>query len=201
MKFWALTAFLWATACQQRTEVVIGVATDIAAPGVIDTVQLSAARDGVPLFSNEWQLSGLTGQPYELPGSFGLNSPDGSEPRVEVNIVGLKDRKPVLTRQALMSLVTGKTLFMRMALVERCIQVVCKAGFTCIEGTCQDSTVDARTLPAHTADLEKNVSCSSGTQFVNTSTKAPLPVLGSGLCKPDETCSEGLCYLPPGGQG
>ena len=194
---WGIVIASWAAAgCAKRTEVVVGIATDIEAPDAIDEVQLRVTREGVPLFNQSWEVSGLIGKPFELPGSFGLNSPDGSAPRVEVAVVGLKAEKEILKREAVVTLVGDKTLFMRMALVKRCIPTECQPGFTCIEGRCQDSTVDGKILPDYVTDLEKSVTCSSGTRFVNTSTKLPLPVMGSGDCEPDETCGEGICYKP-----
>src|SRR5260370_4195965 len=54
----------------QRTELVVGLMTDLSATDMVDTVTLGAERAGVALFSETWIISGMLSQPAELPGSF-----------------------------------------------------------------------------------------------------------------------------------
>lgn len=182
----------------RRTEILIGVITDIEAPNSVDTVRLTATRVDTmkEVVRQEWPISGVQNQPFELPGSFGIYSPDGSEPRVQVRVAGLHAGVEVLHRDAVVSLVKQKTLFLRMSLVKRCQAMDCPTGQTCVEGRCQGALVDETTLPEYTTDAEKSVACSSGTAFINTSTKAPVPQLGSD-CAPDQQCTEGTCYQLP----
>ena len=195
-KLWLLLA-LAALGCN-RTEIVIGVVTDIEAPDSVDTVVLSAEREGVQVLSYTWPISGIPNQPFELPGSFGVYSSDGTPVKVTLEVAGLKGNQIVVKRQSIVSLVKGKTLFLRMSLVQRCMQTECeKQGLTCIEGACRDPLVDEKTLPDFAPEMVTSVACSSGTVFVNTSTKKPLPMSGAGDCAADEQCGEGTCYKIP----
>src|SRR4051794_10089966 len=95
----------------------IGIATDIRAPDLLDSVQLTVTRvrDGMPEQDlPPWTLSGLHDVPFNLPGSYGVYSPDGSPAKLEVALVGLKNDVPIVTRTAVLTLVPSKTLFVRM---------------------------------------------------------------------------------------
>ena len=197
MNLRALCLCLLASGCTSpRTEVVLGVATDLSATDMIDTVQLTATRDSVTVLDQTWDISGLPAMPTELPGSFGIYSSDGSEPRVEVTVTAFRAGKPMVARHALFSLVKEETLFMRMGLASPCQTVSCQGDQTCVEGTCKPRLIDAHRLPRYTPDMEKFVQCSSGVVYKNTSTKQPMPLQGSGSCDPGEECTEGTCYLP-----
>ena len=64
---------LLAVACARRTELVIGVATDLDRPGEIDEVTLTV-KDAfdTPLASNTWPVNPRVGGYTDLPGSIGL---------------------------------------------------------------------------------------------------------------------------------
>src|SRR5262249_7910808 len=72
----------------KRTEVVIGVATNLDAPTQMSSVLMTVSRDGVPLVVQTWDLPGIPAGRFELPGAFGVYTDDGSEPRIEVELVG-----------------------------------------------------------------------------------------------------------------
>ncbi len=179
-----------------RTEVLVGVATDIEAPGTVDLVRLSVSREGVELFHNDWDISGIPNVPNELPGSFGVYSADGSETKVEITVSGFKNGSVVelVRRDSILKLVSGRTLFLRMGLVIKCMASNCSPGQTCIEGVCKDPNIDAHMLPDFTDDLVTHVTCDSGTVFLDTSTKQPMPLLGDAQCA--GPCVEGTCYNP-----
>jgi hypothetical protein len=193
-----LACLLALSACHARTELMVGVVTDIEVPGAIDTVELDVTHDGKPVFDPKtWSISGVPDVPFALPGSFALVASSGS-PGIHATVIGMKSGQEVVRREAVVSLVEGKTLFMRMALVRRCIPAQCPTGQTCIEGRCQDWTLDSSTLPPYVQGLENLVTCGSGSTFVDTGTGMPLAPSGSGDCNADEQCSEGTCYkLPP----
>src|SRR4051794_3850519 len=73
---------------EKRTQIVVGVATDMPAPDLLDRVRLTVLRDGVTTQQESWTITGLPAQPFELPGSFGVFSDDGSEPRIEIVLEG-----------------------------------------------------------------------------------------------------------------
>lgn len=183
--------------CRDRTQIMIGVATDLRAPDLLDEVELEVLRSGVPALGPlAWTIPGGRAELFALPGSYGIYSTDGSEPRVDVLLRGRKNGQLIVERRSIVSLVSGKTLFMRMGLVAACMNnVQCPSGQTCIEGACRDALVDARTLPAYKPELVTHLTCSSGTGFVNTEDNSPMPMLpGMEAC--GGPCSEGTCYEP-----
>jgi hypothetical protein len=200
MRRLALVAVLCAAGagCKARTEIMIGVATNLLAPSVLDSVHIDILRDGVPVEQQDWPIPGTRTGQYVLPGSFGVFTSDGSTPRVEVIITGEKGAvaRPVVTRRSVMSLVSEKTLFLRMGLVAGCMsRDDCeKADQTCVEGVCRSPIVDLNLLPEYRPELVTHVTCASGTTFVSTDTMTPLPSLGDMSC--GGVCTEGTCYVP-----
>jgi len=185
--------------CKEKAELVLGVATDLRARGQLDEVRLSAKRDGVEVVANQWTLADARPGRFELPGSFGLYSREGAESRVDVTIDGYKEGRLIATRPAKLSLVRGKTLFLRLTIVADCRQPdgpACPDGEACVEGACRPQPIDAQALPIYRVDLVDKLPCSSGTQYIVTTTGDPLPVDGAG-CAADEVCQEGLCIKRP----
>jgi hypothetical protein len=104
----------------------------------------------------------------------------------------------VVVRKSIFSLVSEKTLFLRLGLVAGCMNKMdCKSDETCIEGLCKPALVDSRTLPDFTDELITHLTCDSGTKFISTATGDPMPTLGDMTCMPGGKCEEGTCYLPP----
>src|SRR5579859_381193 len=168
--------------CTGRTEIVVGVVTDLKARGQIDQVQFQGLRSGVAIVDHQWDLADVPANQYELPGSFGIYSPDGKEVPVELVVTGLRGGMPVVERRSLVSLVAGQTLFLRMGLVSDCGSLdgpSCSAGESCIEGVCRDQHLDAHRLPPFRADLVDHVECQSGTRFVISSSGDPMPAEGT----------------------
>lgn len=196
----ALPALVLLTACEQpRTEIMIGVVTDIRAPGLIDGARLivTRAKDGFPEQDVAWELSGLPNQPFNLPGSYGVYS-DGEEVKLDLVLTGLKGPTPVLNRRAVLNLVEGKTLFFRMSLVAGCQdRTDCLATQTCVEGVCRDVNVDSDQLPDFEPTLVDHLTCDSGTAFIDTSTGAALPLAEGAEDCPANLCLDGTCLKPP----
>jgi hypothetical protein len=182
--------------CSSRTELVIGVATDLRAKMDIDVVKLVASRNDTPLVQTEWPLSDTAGTKYELPGSFGLYSGDGSAVEVQIAIKGYKGMNVVVSRDTTLTLVSGQTLFMRNALVSACVfgkGPVCNTNETCVDGVCQKRTVDATRLPKYSADLVTKTECTPPVQYIVSSTGDPMSSVGD-TCGSDESCHEGVCW-------
>jgi hypothetical protein len=189
-----------ATGCTTpRTEVVIGVATDLTAPDMIDKVQLSILRDGVQVFVTDppWTL-GKGPADISLPVLFGAFAEQSETPSIEVKIDGTLNDNVVVERTAVFSLVKEQTRFYRMALVSSCKTRNCgdPDSNTCIEGACVPNDVDSSVFPTYTDGMETQVSC-SGTpaiMFRDTRTGNPMPMVGSGACPQGQHCQEGTCY-------
>jgi hypothetical protein len=188
-----------ASGCRSRTQLMFGVITDLRAPDALDEVEMVVQRSGVEVLRVPWTLPGVPGQPYILPGSYGVYTEDGSEPQIAVTLTGKLNGRARVERKALVSLVREKTLFLRLGLVAGCVdRDDCGADETCVESVCKPILVDSRRLPAYVENMEKFVDCASGTTYVDTGTHAPVPTReGMGSCTtPGSTCEEATCYLP-----
>lgn len=177
----------------RATQVVLGIVTDLSAPGEIDRASLLALNGGAQVAKFDWDFLGIPSDTYELPGSFSLYSDDGSEPRLEVQVRALRGDKPQVTRTAVFGLVKDQTLFLRLGLSRRCLGVTCAVGSTCVEGGCQSALVEAATLPAFATGMEKSLECDSGSRFARTSNKQEMPI--TGACAGNEVCLEGSCRM------
>lgn len=188
--------------CKGRTELVFGFATDLKAKNQIDHVafQVYNAPSQVIEVSADWDLADVPAGQYELPGSYGVYTDNGAEPTLQVDFVGSLAGEEILRREAVLSPVAGKTLFMRMTLVGECDEVKgthCPGGQVCVEGVCRASDVANATLPEYHKGAEGKIECNSGTQFVVSSTGTPLEP--TGTCAANQFCQEGTCYdNPPG---
>jgi hypothetical protein len=192
--FMAASVLLSGSCAPPLSELFIGAATDLSAPDGLDRMILSARREDVEVMRQEWALSGIPSRPYELPGSFNVYTDDGSEPRLEIVLSGYSGAQEIVRRTAILTLVRGERRFLRMTLVNRCVNHFdCPAGRTCVEGRCVPAKVDTRLLPLYQPGMEETLSCDSGTVFMNTSTRQPMTMVGSGRCAEGERCKEGTC--------
>src|SRR6185436_3563415 len=132
-----------------------------------------------------WPLKNLPGGLYNLPGSYGVFTEDGSQPRVRLDVIGSLKGKDIVKRTSIISLLSQETRFMRMTIVEKCEDgkpnATCPKGLTCIEGSCQDQVRDVRTLPLYVAGMEAKFDCSSGTTYIDTA-QNNAAIIASGSC-------------------
>jgi hypothetical protein len=187
-------------ACQPRTELILGVATDLHAQDDIDEVDLQIVRadTGAQVGSQQFMLSAQSGVKDNLPGSFGVFS-DGEDTPLDITLTAVKGGSNVVTRHAIMSLVGGETLFYRLGLTAACATVTdCGSDEDCVEGSCTEKFVNAHQFPGFDDTLVSTLTCTSGTVYVDTSmnnaampTSADAADCGSGLCH------EGTCLNPP----
>jgi hypothetical protein len=194
---------LYCAGCSDRTEVIVGVATDLQAMGQIDLVRLTASRQGTPIVQTEWPLVDVPAGRYELPGSFGLYSADGSETLIELSVKGYKSNNLVADRESQLSLVSGQTLFLRQTLTAACspgARPQCKSDENCVEGVCQPATIDAHRLPQFRSELVTHLECTGGVHYIVSSTGMPMPTLADS-CPADHDCHEGTCWKLPAGSG
>lgn len=188
-------------ACQQRTEVLVGIVTDLKAPDAFDSVQYTVTRtsDGFVEQSNNFPISGLVDVPLNLPGSFGETSDLDTPPTIQIDVQGVKGASTVVVdRTAILTLVPGQTLFFRMGLTAGCAaKGDCGPTMSCIEGVCRDQHVDNTTLPSFDGTFVDNLTCDSGIAYIDTDTDTPMTFTGDASDCPSNQCTEGTCYLPP----
>lgn len=221
----SLGAALASGCTRDRTQVMLGVITNLFAPGELSQVRLTISRNQVPVQDRRWTIPGTLKGDYQLPGSVGIYSEDNSAIDITVTLSGFRgpDNDPlrgapmteIVRRESQFTLVPGQTLFTRMALALNCVASLdtgapkgCAAGQTCVEGRCVQALTDARRFPAYEQGMERSVQCRSGREgrdYHDTETADPglpldrrpkLPVRGSGQCAAGEECIEGTCYKP-----
>jgi hypothetical protein len=188
-------------ACQSRTEVLLGVVTDLRAPTALDHVKLlvSRADTGVVELQQDWDITGIPDRVFNLPGSYGISS-DNGDVAIEADLLGSLGGNVTVERTAILSLVDGQTLFYRMGLSTSCSTLgsnSCGSGMTCIEGVCKDPHADSTTFPAFDPSLVDTLTCNSGTAYIDTDTGTPMTFSANAAQCPSGMCSEGTCYNPP----
>ncbi len=197
--------FLAIAGCdKRRTQVMLGIATDLNAPTPLDEVHLEIFDldhpQQLPFIDLFWPISGALSQQFQLPGSFGIYSPDGNQTRIRIDVTATGGGTTLLRRTSTMRLIEEQTLFMRMALTAACMSAAdCPTDQTCIEGACRAAEVDPRTFPHYQPAMEETLACDSGTAFMNTSTKELMKQSGPG-CAANQFCREGTCYTPVAGK-
>ena len=174
--------------CQPRTEIVLGFVSDMKVPSPLAAVSLDVERMDVTIVQGNWPANGT----LALPGTYGIYSSDGSEVPVAIDLTAIRDGQPSFSRSATVTLQSGRTLFLRLALASSCANVQCAGGTGCVEGACVSTEVDPRALPDYSPELATTIECDSGTTYVDSSTGAPLTPLGA--CPVGKSCREGVCY-------
>jgi hypothetical protein len=195
MRSLALVLVLCA-ACQNRTEIVVGLATDLQAMGQIDLVRLIASRQGTPIVQTDWILTDMSGGQFELPGSFGLYSSDGSETAITLAVKAYKSKNLIVDRESSLSLLPGETLFLRQTVTAACRFAVgpsCLDTESCVEGTCQPRAIDAHRLPEYRSELVTKTECDGPVNYIVSSTGAPMGKISS-TCPAGKECHEGTCW-------
>jgi hypothetical protein len=202
----ALVCLAGAAACteKKRTEIVVGLATDLAAPAPLYQVSLQVTKlpDGFPLGqATSYPISGVSDTIYELPGTYGIYSDSGAPDRVRVVLTATDDQfRTLVVRSAVFNLVPEKTLFVRLGVISACQGMTdCGQGMTCIEGRCTSEQIDSSRLPNYRPGFESTVECASSATFVDTSTKVPLTQTAASCAT--GTCAEGVCLSPPAAGG
>ncbi len=197
-----ILALVLVAACQPRTEILLGIATDLRAPQGMDEIQLEVSRGGtgVPQLSLSWTIPGIPSAQYTLPGSYGLIG-DETIP-IDVSLIALKGGVPLdLKREAKLTLVEGQTLFYRMGLTRACIGMECTGGQTCVEGRCEGLELDPDKLPDYRPEQVTTLTCESLVRYINTGTGEPMPYSEDFADCPYILCAEGTCLdVPPDAQ-
>lgn len=190
---------------RDRTQIMIGLATDYRAPSEISYARLQVFRlvDADPLgfeiVKQGWDL----GDAITLPGSFGLYSDKPEDVRVRIvaeAYTTLDANGLAVRRETVVSLAKNETRFLRLGLVAACGPKTCASTETCVEGACVGRELDVTQLPLYepaadpTRDLTVALACDSGTQFIDTKTGAPMVQLAQSCAT--GVCREGICLAP-----
>ena len=196
----ALAALL-GVACAPRTELVIGVATDLSTPGQLDVADLTVrSTSGAVVLHHQWTLgAGAT----TLPGSVGLVPDDTGAQYLFVLRGGVANGTAAdgtitadwhLSRRAQLGFVAGKTLFFRLALSDRCYDttLVCPVGTACVAGACAGEIVTANRLPVYAAGDETRAQCGDATSAAT----YHLTPSTATVCAGGGECVDAVCLAP-----
>lgn len=190
---------LVAAACgESRTELIIGVATDLQATGQLDGVELVVKRadNGTVIAMENFPISGQAGMPNNLPGSYGIFS-DGEETKLDITLTGMKAGTKVVARRAVLNLVSGKTIFYRFGLASACMtKTDCVGGQDCAEGQCVSTAINAKRFPDFNETIVETVTCNGVTTYRDTTTNMPMPSSANAAQCPANLCREGTCINP-----
>lgn len=183
-------------ACHSRTELMLGIATDLGAPDGLDRVELAitSERDSMLV---DWDITGSSSAPFNLPGSYGVVS-DGDEVSLDIVLTGYRGGTALTSRRAVVSLVEDQTLFYRIGLTAACVgRDDCPPDWSCVEGVCRDVTIDAQQLPEFAPELVTELTCASGVAYTDTATKQAMTLATGAADCPGSLCLEGTCLKPP----
>lgn len=180
--------------CQPRTELVIGIATDLPAPAMFDGIDLlvTNAETGEVAADLHWDITGERDVPDNLPGSIGIFSETDAS-QLALELVAKKGDSEVVTRTARITLVEGRTLFYRLGLAASCMTMAdCDDGLTCVEGACRETEIDSAVLPEFADNLVEELTCAGGVTYTDTATRQPMAFAADAqTC--NGPCSEGTC--------
>jgi hypothetical protein len=131
------------------TELIVVVDSDFAVPEGLDELALRATGpdDGVQTAT----ASLGAGQP-ELPRTLVLNHAAGPLGPLTIHVEGRRAGASVLSREAEVSFVVGKSLVLPMHLVRACRNQRCDDGETCTEAGCSPVAVDSAELDEWTGE-------------------------------------------------
>jgi hypothetical protein len=136
---WVLVAVIALGCTRARTEILVVTDTDYAVPDEIDEMRIVVeAPDG----STSEATADFGGGDPAPPRTLGLVHEGGRLGPFHVRATGRLRGTTVITREAEVSFVSGRTLVLRLDLLSRCEGVTCGAGESCGEDGCASIEVD-----------------------------------------------------------
>ncbi len=149
-RLWPLLALLGCSEeVRPRTQLVVVVDTDLAIPDQLDEIVISAEGPG----SSSHEASAALGEDEpRLPRYLSFDHQKGPLGPIAVTVSGKRDGETVLTREADVSFVAGRTLVLPLHLARRCVDVSCERGETCTENGCAPSAIDESSLEEWSGD-------------------------------------------------
>jgi hypothetical protein len=141
----------------QATEIVVWVDSDLVVPTQIDGLGLwvDYLDDGDRVVDQQWSLDPDEPDHAHIPARLGLLPGEDRSRAFRVTVRGLKQAAPIVDRQASLTFVPDRILFLRMNLLQACLGVTCPAGQTCGEGGCEAVAKDPASLPDYSPELEQ----------------------------------------------
>jgi len=127
------------------TEIVVMVDSDLSVPSEIDEVRVDVSGVVGGPRQSSGSLTGAGASP--LPRTVGLVHEGGPLGPVEVRATALRAGTEVLSREARVSFIQGRTVVLRLELLRSCIGVSCPAEQTCAASACRSVVVPPSELP------------------------------------------------------
>lgn len=139
-------AATWLLACKgdelPRTEVLLVVDSDLSVPSQLDRIEV---RVQGPDGTTQEAAADLL-EPSTLPRSVGLVHERGALGPLRATVQGKLGGAVVVTREAELAFLAGRTLVLPLHLVARCVGVSCTEGQSCGESGCSSRVVEPTTL-------------------------------------------------------
>jgi len=150
----ALVALASAAACSSDdlTEIVVVVESDLSVPGELDAVRVDIMAGGQSS-SSTGDLTGAGALP--LPRVLNLLHSGGPLGPVEVRAVGRLGGAEVVSREARVFFIEGRTVVLRLELLRSCVGSTCGADETCAAGGCRPVDVDPSELSDWTGTTDR----------------------------------------------
>lgn len=121
-----------------RTEILVEVHSDLLVPEELDRVAITARAPDDRVQPATAELG--PGQ-VPLPRVLGMVHTDGPLGPYHLTVRGERRGATVVTREASVTFVQGRTLVLRVDLLRQCIDATCEAGQTCAVGGCRSIEV------------------------------------------------------------
>jgi hypothetical protein len=143
-----------------KGELMVSVQTDMSIPKDVDRVRIEISSYGNLLFGNDYDV-GASG--LRIPATIGIV--EGSNPGapVLIRVIARQSNKLRVLREVTTTVPSKRSALLRMPIQWLCdgqateptpgqVLSTCPQGQTCIAGRCEQSKVDAETLPPYTPD-------------------------------------------------
>jgi hypothetical protein len=137
--------------CQQVTEIVVWMDTDLEVPYEADAISLEVSYDpqGQPqqVAASTWQVDPQGPHAVDLPATMGLLPGEDPLRLMEIRVAAHRSGRELMDRRAQLTFASDRVLLLKMFLPRACRAIKCPEGQTCGEGGCEPILISASELP------------------------------------------------------
>jgi hypothetical protein len=176
-----------------KSEIVLAIETDIAAPNPLNRVTLDLYRDGQEsAFSAAVIQPGPATSPSQnLPATISVYSNDKIAHHIYAVLRGYDVAGLIVRRTSGFDLLPGERRALLLGLSKTCIGVECTKGWTCMQGACLPEDENSAEFPDYRPEFERGPLCRGESVFLDTRTGAMLAATED--CSAGKACLDGMC--------